>query len=396
MRVVVSVVVVIVILALVQWFRPLPPPSVHAALPTSYTFPGQLPSLPFPAQGESAVAVEGVGTIASTPNQTPVAIASLAKMMTAYVVLKAHPLTTGETGPTVTVTPEDVTVYNQENAGGQSVVAVTAGEQLNEYQLLEGLLLPSGNNFAYILANWVAGSQANFVKLMNQDAKKLGMVHTRYTDASGVSAATVSTANDQLLVAERDMNNPIFRSIVAMPQASLPVANVVYNVNYWLGHSGIIGIKTGSTAAAGGCYVAAAYRNAGSQQVLVIAAVLGQQSATSELYAAFHAGENLLNAVPFLEVHQVVAQGSPGAVVTAPWLKGTGINALMPNTVSLIGWPGLKAHLVFTARHLPKTVTAGTTVGRLSILAGQQTVSVPLKASGPLPAPSKKWRLTRL
>ncbi|MGC8489088.1 MAG: D-alanyl-D-alanine carboxypeptidase family protein, partial [Clostridia bacterium] len=330
----------------------------------------------------------------STPDETPTAIASLAKMMTAYVVLKAHPLSTGETGPTVTVTASDVALYNQEKAT-QSVVPIVAGEQLNEYQLLEGLLIPSGNDYAHILADWVAGSQASFVQIMNADAKKLGMTHTHYTDASGVSAATVSTAADQLIIAEHDMRNATFRSIVAMPQATLPVANVVYNVNYWLGHSGIIGVKTGSTAAAGGCYVAAAYRNAGSQKVLVLAAVLGQQSATSELYAAFHAGENLLNAVPFLEVHQVVGAGAAGATVDAPWLT-TGVNALVPSAISMIGWPGLKVHLTFTARPLPKTVIAGTPVGTLHVTAGQQVLSLPLRASGDLPGPSKHWRLTRL
>ncbi len=394
MRVVVSAIVIVVILALVQWFRPLPPPSVHAALSTTYKFSGSVPALPFPTQGQSALAVEGVGTIGATPSQTPVAIASLAKLMTAYVVLKAHPLTTGQTGPTVTVTPAQVALYLQEKST-QSVVAVVPGERLNELQLLEGLLIPSGNDYAQILADWVGGSQANFVKMMNADAKKLGMTHTTYTDASGVSAATVSTASDQLVIAEHDMKNPIFRSIVRMPQATLPVANVVYNVNYYLGHSGIIGVKTGSTAAAGGCYVAAAYRNAGATKVLVLAAVLGQQSHQSELYAAFAAAQKLLNSVPFLEVRQVVAAGTPGAVVTAPWLT-TGVNALVPQSVSFVGWPGFTTHIVFTARPLPKQVTAGTPVGTLRIVAGQQTATVPLKTSGALPPPSKHWRLSRL
>jgi D-alanyl-D-alanine carboxypeptidase (penicillin-binding protein 5/6) len=384
----------VVVLAAVQWFRPLPKPTEATVVPSSYTFPGRLPSLPWPSQGQAAVAVEGVGLVASTPGQTSVPIASLTKLMTAYVVLHAHPLAIGQTGPTITVTPKDVTLYNQEKAT-QSVAQVAAGEQLTEYQLLEGLLIPSANNFADMLADWVAGSRPAFVQMMNQTARRLGLSQTHFADVSGVNPGSVSTADDIIRLAMLDMQNPVFRSIVAMPQATLPVAGVVYNVNYYLGHSGIIGVKTGSTNEAGGCYVAAAYRPAGSQRVLVLSAVLGQQSARSELFKALNAGEALLNAVPFLETRTVLPSGAPVVQVRAPWVA-TGVNALAPAPVTVVGWPGLTVHFRVHLRPLPKTVAAGTPVGTLVAQAGQQTVTLPLKTSGALPPPSKHWRLLRL
>src|ERR671911_999866 len=87
---------------------------------------------------------------------------------------------------------------------------------------------------------------------MNAAARSLGMTHTRYTDPSGFDDATVSTAADQVRLVDRAMRLPVFASIVATPNAMLPVAGTVHNTNTLLGHNGFVGVKTGSTAAAGG------------------------------------------------------------------------------------------------------------------------------------------------
>ncbi|GMA57652.1 hypothetical protein GCM10025858_21550 [Alicyclobacillus sacchari] len=64
---------------------------------------------------------------------------------------------------------------------------VAAGEQLSEYQALEGLMLPSGNNMGSMLAKWCDGSQAAFVKEMNETAAKMAMKNTHYADPTGYS-----------------------------------------------------------------------------------------------------------------------------------------------------------------------------------------------------------------
>ena len=81
---------------------------------------------------------------------------------------------------------------------------------------------------------------------MNARARSLGLRSTRYADASGADPATVSTAGDQFRLTLRALQVPAFRQIVAMPQVTLPVAGVAYNVNAGLGHDGIVGVKTGS------------------------------------------------------------------------------------------------------------------------------------------------------
>jgi D-alanyl-D-alanine carboxypeptidase (penicillin-binding protein 5/6) len=151
-----------------------------------------------------------------------------------------------------------------------------AGEQLTERQALQALLLPSANNIAAVLARWDAGSTDRFVARMNDTARSLGMTHTRYTDPSGYDDATVSTAADQVRIVDRAMRLPVFASIVATPSATLPVAGTVHNTNTLLGHNGFVGVKTGSTAAAGGCFAFRAIRWIDGKRTTITGVVLGQ------------------------------------------------------------------------------------------------------------------------
>ncbi len=387
------VLVIIVALLAVQLLRPVPALAVQSTTATTYRVPGSLSSFPWPTQGQSALGVEGIGVVGHAGSTRPQAIASLAKMMTAYLVLKAHPLSTGQSGPSITVSAADVALYQQDKANGDSVVPVRQGEVLTERQMLQALLLPSGDNIATMLAQWMAGSNAAFLAQMNAMAKKLGMNHTYYADASGVSPATVSTAVDQTVLAEHDMAIPVFRHIVAMPQVTLPVGGVQYNVNYDLGQSGIIGVKTGSTSQAGGCYVTAAYRQVGTHRLLIIATVLGQ-GGIQILQSALNAGKSMLNASPsVLTTTTVLAAGRETARVTSAWHPS--VPATVRHSVSFISWPGMVVHLKFSPLPVPKTVSAGTRIGTLTVSAGSQSQQLGVRTTGAVPPPALKWRLTR-
>jgi serine-type D-Ala-D-Ala carboxypeptidase (penicillin-binding protein 5/6) len=243
-----------------------------------------LSAVRWPQQGQAAF-VLGDGRPTASPHEQPVAIASLAKVMTAYLILRHYPLSGAQDGFTITVS-EDQT---QAEAQGQSVVAVRAGEQLTERQLLEALLIPSGNNIARMLATGVAGSETRFVAEMNAEARALGMDHTIYTDPSGFDPSTVSTAADQLRIFERAMRFPVFRQIVAMPSVTLPIAGTVTNYNPLIaeGYAG----KTGSDSAAGGCLAFFTHVTVGGRGLTAVGVVMGQGqgSDTSVILAA--AGE---------------------------------------------------------------------------------------------------------
>ncbi len=238
--------------------------------------PGEaLPSTVWPASGQAAVQI-GQSQIQAGPNQHAAAIASLAKVMTAYLVLRDHPLALGEDGPTITLTDADVADTVRRRGQQESVVPIVAGEQLTERQALQALLLPSANNIAAVLGRWDAGSADRFVVRMNAAARSLGMPHTRYTDPSGYDDATVSTAADQVRIVDRAMRLPVFASIVATLSATLSVAGTVHNTDTLLGHKGFVGVKTGSDDSAGGCFAFRTIRWIDGKRTTITGVVLGQ------------------------------------------------------------------------------------------------------------------------
>ena len=233
----------------------------------------------WPDHGQAAYIEGGQGQIEVGPNRHAAPIASVTKVMTAYLVLRDHPLKVGEDGPTIALSASDVADTARRRALQQSVVPVADGEKLTERQALQALLLPSANNIAVVLARWDAGSVGQFVARMNSAAQSLGMTDTRYTDPSGFDQATVSTAADQVQVVEKAMDLPVFADIVGTPSATLPVAGVVANTDTLLGHDGFVGVKTGSDNAAGGCFAFRAVRLVGGRQVTITGVVLGQPGA---------------------------------------------------------------------------------------------------------------------
>jgi D-alanyl-D-alanine carboxypeptidase (penicillin-binding protein 5/6) len=234
-----------------------------------------LPGTVWPAYGQAAVQL-GQSQVQAGPGQHAAPIASVAKVMTAYVVLRDHPLEPGEQGPTIILTDADVADTDRRRGRQESVVPVVAGEQLTELQALQALLLPSANNIAAVLARWDAGSTEGFVARMNATARSLRMTHTWYTDPSGYEDATVSTAADQVRIVDRAMRLPTFASIVAAASAWLPVAGTVHNTDTLLGRHGFVGVKTGSTAAAGGCFAFRAVRRIDGTRTTITGVVLGQ------------------------------------------------------------------------------------------------------------------------
>jgi len=230
----------------------------------------------WPEYGQAAFIRSGQSQVHAGPNQHAAPIASVAKVMTAYLVLRDHPLRPGEDGPSITLTDADVADTDRRRGQHESVVSVAAGERLTELQALQALLLPSANNIAAVLARWDGGSSGRFVFRMNATARSLGMTHTRYTDPSGYDDATVSTAVDQVRVVNRAMRLPVFASIVATPSATLPVAGTVHNTDTLLGHDGFVGVKTGSDAAAGGCFAFRAIRRIDGKRTAITGVVLGQ------------------------------------------------------------------------------------------------------------------------
>jgi D-alanyl-D-alanine carboxypeptidase (penicillin-binding protein 5/6) len=295
----------------------------------------------WPLRGQGAY-VLGNGRPAVSPHQQPVPIASVAKVMTAYLVLKHYPLRAGESGRRFVVSQRDVVDTEKRHRGGQSVVAVRAGEQLTERDALMAILLPSANNVAVLVARQVSGSVASFVEEMNRTARALKMSRTTYTDPSGYDDGTVSTALDQLRLARVVAKDKTLAAMMATRTYWLPVAGEVTNTNTLLGHDGFVGMKTGSHRAAGGCLMFRAVWPTESGTRSVIGVVLGQR------------GGNLL-AAGLYAAKQLVDRLAPNAALTErPSTPGR------PGRPRA-GQPGLATPARAYRRHIENHIRAGNT-----------------------------------
>ncbi|HXP98597.1 MAG TPA: hypothetical protein VN845_00865 [Solirubrobacteraceae bacterium] len=373
-----------------------PPMVVHRTLAADVRLPGSPPTLSWPREGEAAVEVQGVGSFGRAGPSTPVPIASVAKVMTAYLTLLSHPLAAGAGGFAMTVTRAEAAEQEQRVDLGESTVAVRAGERIDERQALQALLLPSANNIAAMLAVHDAGDIAVFVTRMNATARELGMDSTTYTDPSGFEASTVSTAADQLKLAAVAMREPAFAEIVDEPSAELPVAGLVTNYNALVGEDGYVGVKTGSDRAAGGCLVFAKRVRVGGRTATVLGVVLGQHEGApinAALASARQLGDSVAAA---LRVRVVVPAGS--AVLSARSTGGQATTAVTRASLREIGWSGLTLPVQVRrigAASRATHVRAGQPLASVSVY-GADTQTTAAVAAGPLGEPSLGWRLEHL
>src|SRR6266700_3742010 len=262
-----------------------------------------------------------------------------------------------------------------------------------DQQPLEGLLIPSANNFAFTLANWDAGSVDKFVANMNKRAKGLGLSHTKFADPAGASVQTVSTPSDLVALGTVAMSQEVFAQIVAKTSAKLPVAGTVYNVDYALGQSGLIGIKTGSGFNQGANFLFAASVTVGGFTKVMFGCVMGLPT----LADAFAAAKTLIAAVqPILIVKRILSKYQSVGSYEPPW--GGHAELLSTTNVDLVEWPGiiLRQNLHAPALTINKPLATGTAAGVLNIVLGDYNLDVPLTTSASLYPPGRFWRLTRI
>jgi serine-type D-Ala-D-Ala carboxypeptidase (penicillin-binding protein 5/6) len=389
----------------VKLAAPAPPAAVSINVPATLLVDGTAPpSIPIPAQGSFALATSLSGTLASGNPLVVRPIGSVAKAMTALVVLAAHPLAPGASGPEVTMTTADVVLYRQAVAQGGSNLRVHAGEVLTERDLLLALMLPSADNIAETLAVWVSGNRASFVARLNATAAAMGMGRTRFADPSGLSAATVSTAGDLVVLARAVTANAALIELVGVRQAALPDGTVLHNLDILLGaQPGWLGIKTGWTGVAGGCLLfAASMVYASGRAVTVWGAVLGQPPLTAgdpqhpELGQAFVSARSA--AVAALRGYTAVdlAGLSPqlSGSISTRW-GGSSLVLLAAHAADVVvvrSGALLRIHVTSLATRAP--LPGGTTVGEITgVLDATTSIRWNVVSASDIAGPSPWWKL---
>ncbi|MFF4170798.1 serine hydrolase [Streptomyces sp. NPDC001744] len=392
------VLLLLIVFAIAQMVRPLPAPALSLTAAPTFTFEGGALNMPWPGEGQGAVEVEGVGSMGTYGPQKPAPIASVTKTMTAYVILRDHPLKGKATGPEIKV---DKKAADQGRSEHESTAPVKEGQTYTEKELLELLMIPSANNVARLLARWDAGSEAAFVQKMNAAAKDLGMTQSAYTDPSGLLDSTVSTPQDQLKLAKAVMQYDVFREIVNMPNVTVEgIPGRIENNNNILLKPGVSGIKTGSSTPAGGNLLWAANTVVDGQNRRILGIVMGAKDA------------ELLNDKLQLSIdysYELIKQAQKDVTSAVVIRKGQvlghvddGLGGRTPvvatKELKAVGWPGLKVKLELAdgGRAVPHSGRAGDVVGQVSIGTGAGRVSSPVALQTDLVEPGFDKKLTRV
>ena len=299
--------------------------------------------------------------------------ASITKLMTAILTAEKFD-TPDKLGTMVTVEKSDIAPL-QGTGSSLMGAGLKAGEQLTVEQLLYGMLLPSGNDAAMVLARVVGGDVSNFAKMMNEKAQEIGCKGTHYVNPHGLTdPQQYTTAKDTYLIAKYAMAIPELATVVDTARKSIDTSTTHYTLlntnkmisssNYYYKHTQIVkGIKTGSTSDAGDCLVSyATYK--GSTYYCV---VMGCQKVDNVCTSAFKNTMPLYTwAFGGFGVENLVEKNSMQATVPLQlaWDKSEiklvaagQFNALIPNGTDVSKSVKLKMHV-------PKSVMAPVAKGQ--------------------------------
>jgi len=206
----------------------------------------------------------GDRTLWSASADRPLPPASLTKIMTALVVLEDY-------------RPDDVAETSAHAAGATGKrIGLARGDRLRVADLLAATVVASANDACRALAEWRAGSESRFVELMNERARSFGLQHTHFANACGFDApGHYASAADLARLAERALAQPVFAALAAKVRMAIATVDGrrrfdFENANELIGrYAGAIGVKSGYTARAGTCVIAAVERH-GVRVVLVL------------------------------------------------------------------------------------------------------------------------------
>ncbi|WP_223622661.1 D-alanyl-D-alanine carboxypeptidase family protein [Microbacterium sp. EST19A] len=359
------------------------PPAVQAI--EFDTVPAAAATITWPAQGSAAVGIAGVSTAASAANA--VSIASITKVVSSLMVLDRMPLAVGEQGPEFRFDRADSAEYWQYRRSDQSALDVPVNGVLTEYQLLQGTLMGSANNYIDRLSSEIWGSNDQFADAAAVWLRERGLTGITVVTPSGFDEGNVATPEALVALAEYAMKNPVFAQIVGTPSVDLPGAGTVVNTNGMLADPGVVGIKTGTLV--GWNLLTAKDIAIGDTTVHLFAAVLDQADDEQRLAATralFAETEAALTAQG-----PAVAKGTVVGEVTTVW--GEKVDVVTDDDATVVLWNGALATAA-ASFELGDEREEGGEVGTLTTSGPLDSVTTPLALAEDVEGPSPWWRLT--
>ena len=222
----------------------------------------------------------------------------------------------------------------------------------------------------------------------NQKASNLGLTKTHFADASGISPQTVSSAQDLVLLGQALMDQPVLAEIVNQQNVTLPVAGKVNNYNTLLGVDNIIGIKTGNTDQAGGCFLFATKENINNKEIITINAILGAQSRNQALqFSKAFLESNVVN----YKVVNVAKKGQVVGKYEVPW--GDEVDAIASDDVNVLIVNGEKLTTDINLNEIRGAKNQGEKVGTINSKIGLENITVPIVLNSKITSPGIFWRI---
>lgn len=339
--------------------------------------------LPWPTKGQAAVGAVGFGVVDEQGTQSAKPIASTAKMVTALVVLEAKPLGPNQQGPAIPFTAQDEAIYHSYIALGGSVYPVTAGESITQRQALNALLVMSANNIADLLAVWAYGSMKEYNAAAEAYLRSHDINTMSIKDASGFSPETKATAADLVRVGELLMKDKLLPSVVAQKSVTIPGVGVAPSTNILLG-DGIVGIKTGNTDEAGGCFVIALQHEVDGQPVTIIAAAMGAGNVPEAMTIAQRVA---LDARDGFAVQTLVSKDTKVGEYHVPW--GTTVDAVAETDLNALVWLPKPPKVQVSLGDLPGEGPEDMVAGEIKV----QDQSVRVVLASAVSSPPFVWRV---
>jgi D-alanyl-D-alanine carboxypeptidase (penicillin-binding protein 5/6) len=354
-------------------------------------YPQQLDSktipISWPSSGSAAIGYIGASNdvLASYNGDLTVPSASTIKILTALMVLNRRPIDSAGADEVIGFTAGDVERTNAISAEGGVYFPVTDGMTMTYRQALEAMLISSSNNIAEKLVIWAYGSIDEYKSATQTYLRAVGLNSTYVDEPSGLSARTVTTANDLLKISMKALDVPIIRDIISTASITIN-GTIVSNTNILLGKEGINGLKTGYTIEAGNCLLLSKTTIIDDSEVTFVAVIMGQQNRA----ATFTDASSLLAVLSDNTTRATVA--NPGTIVadvSAPWGEATPVYA--KESIGVYKWAGEERVAdVRLEQVLESTVSKGSKVGSLSLAER----STDLVLGEDLPKPDLWWRLT--
>lgn len=350
---------------------------------------GPAMAAPWPSEGTAAVAPVGLVDRAAVESNERLSMASITKLATVLMILEKQPLATGEQGPEYHFTWADHEEYLYDYLwSGQSSLDVPVDGTLTQYQMLEGILLGSANNYANRLVDELWGSREAFAADAAAWLERNGFRDMTVVEPSGLDRENAATAAEILRLGELALQHPVVAEIVAKKETWIPGTDEpVENSNPLINDEGIVGLKTGTFDDSLNL-VSAKRIDVDGETVTVLASVLGQPDretrdrVSRELLAAAEAS---------LQPTTAVAAGTPIAEVTTDW--GARAEIVTSADATLVFWngavPAVEQDIDELIGHLE-----GDRVGELTATGSFSTETVELELTDDIGAPSLWWRLT--